>query len=52
MKQHLSDLSEFGKVTLSGKVPVTGRVRDQAKELIAELEALGAVPAKRMKVAA
>ncbi len=52
MKQHLSDLSEFGKLTLSGKVPVTGRVGDQAKELIAELKALGAVPAKRMKVAA
>ena len=52
MKQHLSDLSEFGKLTLSGKVPMTGRVGDQAKELIAELKTLGAVPAKRMKVAA
>lgn len=52
MKQHLSDLSEFGKLTLSGKVPVTGRVGDQAKALIAELKVLGAVPAKRMRVAA
>lgn len=52
MKQHLSDLSEFGKLTLSGRVPVTGRVGDQAKELIAEMKVLGAVPAKRMRVAA
>lgn len=52
MAQHLSDLSEFGKLTLSGRVPVTGRVGDQAKELIAEMKKLGAVPAKRMKVAA
>lgn len=52
IKQHLSDLSEFGKLTLSGKVPVTGRVGDQAKALIAELKALGAMPSKRMKVAA
>jgi len=52
MKQHLSDLSEFGKLTLSGRVPVTGKVGEQAKELIAEMKALGAVPAKRARVAA
>lgn len=52
MKQYLSDLSEFGKLTLSGRVPVTGRVGDQAKELIGEMKALGVVPARRMKVAA
>ncbi len=51
MRQHLSDLSEFGKLTLSGRVPVTGRVGDQAKKLIDEIKALGAVPSKR-KVAA
>ncbi len=52
MNQHLSDLSEFGKLTLSGRVPVTGRVGDQAKELIGEMRKLGAVPSKRIKVAA
>lgn len=52
MKQHLSDLSEFGKLTLSGKVPVSGRVGGQAEQLIVEMRKLGAVPSKRMKVAA
>ena len=51
-KQHLSDLSEFGKLTLSGRVPVTGKVGDQAKKLIAEMKTLGVVPAKRVRVAA
>lgn len=51
MRQHLSDLSEFGKLTLSGRVPVTGKAGDQAKKLIDEIKALGAVPSKR-KVAA
>lgn len=47
MSQHLSDLSEFGKLTLSGHVPVTGRVGTQANLLIKEMIALGAVPKLR-----
>ena len=52
MEQHLSDLSEFGKLTLSGSVPVSGRVGGQAANIIAELVALRAVPAKPAKKAA
>lgn len=52
MKQHLSDLSEFGKLTLSGRVPVTGRVGGQAQELINEMRKLGAVPSRRARIAA
>ena len=47
LNQHLSDLSEFGKLTLSGKVPVTGRVGDQAQGLISEMRQLGVVPARK-----
>lgn len=46
IEQHLSDLSEFGKLTLSGRVPVTGRVGEQALGIINELVALRAIPAK------
>lgn len=52
MAQHLSDLSEFGKLTLSGKVPVTSRVGEQAQALIAEMRKLGAVPARKARIAA
>jgi chromosome partitioning protein len=52
MTQHLSDLSEFGKLTLSGKVPVTGKVGDQAQELISEMRKIGAVPHRKARLAA
>jgi chromosome partitioning protein len=52
MTQHLSDLSDFGKLSLSGKVPVTGKVGSQATKIIAELVALHAVPAKPTRRAA
>jgi chromosome partitioning protein len=50
MEQHLSDLSEFGKLSLSGNVPTNGKVGGQAAKIIGELVALRAVsanPAKR-----
>jgi len=47
MKQYLSDLSEFGKLTLSGKVPVTGRVGWQTGKLIDEIMVLGGIPSLR-----
>src|SRR3954471_3925211 len=52
LTQHLSDLSEFGKITLSGHVPVTGRVGMQADRIIDELIAAKAVPAKPRRDAA
>jgi chromosome partitioning protein len=52
IEQHLSDLSEFGKLSLSGRVPVTGKVGEQAQQMVAELVALHAVPAKPGRKAA
>jgi chromosome partitioning protein len=52
MEQYLSDLSEFGKLTLSGKVPVSGKVGEQANRMISELVQLGAIPAAPAKEAA
>jgi chromosome partitioning protein len=46
MRQHLSDLSDFGKLTLTGRVPTIGKVGEQAATMIEELIALKAVPAK------
>jgi chromosome partitioning protein len=43
LKQHLSDLSEFGKLTLSGKVPISGKIGLQADRLIEEMIAMGAI---------
>ena len=48
LKQHLSDLSDFRKFTVSGFVPVSGRVADQANAIIEELIALAAIPATAM----
>jgi chromosome partitioning protein len=45
-EQHLSDLSEFGKLSLSGRVPLTGKVGGQALIIVEELIALRAIPAK------
>ena len=44
--QHLSDLSDYRKFTVSGSVPVTGRIADQANALIDELVAIEAIPAR------
>lgn len=44
LEQHLSDLSDFRKFTVSGSVPVTGRIADQAGSIIRELIAIGAIP--------
>ena len=52
LEQHLSDLSEFGKLSLSGRVPVTGKVAEQAQQIVAELVALRAVPVKPRRKAA
>lgn len=52
MEQHLSDLSEFGKVSLSGRIPLNGKVGEQAQRLVAELVALRVVPAKPERRAA
>lgn len=43
LEQHLSDLSDFRKFTVSGAVPVTGRIAEQANAIIRELTAIGAV---------
>jgi len=45
LEQHLSDLSEFGKLSLSGKVPLSGKIGGQADRMIRELAAMGAIPA-------
>jgi len=42
--QHLTDLTEFQKMTFTGVVPTTGRIADEAKQIIAELIQLKAVP--------
>jgi hypothetical protein len=52
VEQHLSDLSEFGKLTLSGRVPVSGKVGEQAMSIIGELIALRAIPSKPARKAA
>jgi chromosome partitioning protein len=52
IEQHLSDLSDFGKLSLSGRVPVTGKVGGQALNIVEELIALRAVPAQPAQRAA
>ncbi|MGI4806997.1 MAG: ParA family protein [Janthinobacterium lividum] len=49
IEQHFSDLAEFGKQSLSGKVPTAGRAGGQATEMIKELVALKSVPTKPQK---
>jgi chromosome partitioning protein len=50
--QHLSDLSEFGKMTLTGRVPLVGKIGSQVNRMIAELIELGAVPERASRRAA
>ena len=46
LSSYLSDLSDFGKMTLSGRVPLSGKVRLQVGKILDELIALKAIPAK------
>ena len=48
LEQHLSDLSEYRKFTVSGAVPITGRVAEQVTAIIHELAAIGAVAPKHI----
>ncbi len=43
--QHLSDLSDYRKFTVSGSVPVAGRLGEQAGAVIRELVTVGAIAA-------
>jgi chromosome partitioning protein len=49
LSSYLSDLSDFGKMTLSGRVPLSGKVSLQVRKIIKELMALKAIPAKPTK---
>ena len=44
LSSYLSDLSEFGKLSLSGRVPLSGKVAQQAASIIRELIGLNAIP--------
>lgn len=50
--QYLSDLSDFGKLSLSGRVPLSGKVSLQTGKIIDELVELGALPARPTRKAA
>ena len=52
LKQFFSDLSDFGKLTLSGRVPMSGKVSLQTNQLIDELIGQGALPSKPARSAA
>jgi chromosome partitioning protein len=52
LNQYLSDLSDFGKLSLSGRVPLSGKVAMQTGKIIDELIELGAVPAQPTRRAA
>ena len=45
LTQTLGDLADFTKLSFSGVVPQGGRIAEQARSLIAELVAKGAIPA-------
>lgn len=45
LDQHLSDLSDYRKFTVSGSVPITGRIAEQANAIIRELVVIGVVSA-------
>ena len=52
LRQHLSDLSDFRKFTVSGVVPVSGRVGEQVDEIIGEMAEIGVLPAAPVQEAA
>lgn len=52
LESYFADLSDFGKLTLSGKVPISGKLGLQIGKVIDELIGLGAIPAKPARKAA
>lgn len=52
LDQHLSDLTEYSKMSFTGAVPVSGRIGSEVANIIAELVALGAIPTQGAQVAA
>ena len=44
--QHVSDRADFAKLTYSGEVPRTGRIRQEADEIVKELQRMKAIPAR------
>jgi chromosome partitioning protein len=52
LDQYLSDLSDFGKLSLSGRVPLSGKVGLQTGKMVDELMKLGAIPTKPTRRAA
>lgn len=47
LAQHLSDLSDFGKFTMSGAVPTVGRLGSQTGKIVTELATLGVIPPRQ-----
>jgi chromosome partitioning protein len=52
LESYFADLSDFGKLTLSGKVPISGKLGLQIGRVVDELIGLGAIPAKPARKAA
>ena len=52
LENFLPDLSDFGKLTLSGKVAMSGKIGLHTGKVVDELISLGAVPAKPARKAA
>jgi chromosome partitioning protein len=47
LEHAFSDLADFTKLSFSGSVPISGRIGEQASNLILELVGKGAIPARR-----
>ena len=48
LDQHLSDLSDYRKFTVSGSVPISGRIAEQVTAVIHELAVIGAIAPKHV----
>ena len=46
LTQHVSDRADFAKLTYSGEVPRTGRIRQEADEIVKELTRMNAIPVR------
>jgi chromosome partitioning protein len=46
LAQHVSDRADFAKLTYSGDVPRSGRIRQEADEIVKELVRMKAIPAR------
>lgn len=44
--QHVSDRADFAKLTYSGEVPRVGRIRQEANEIVKELQYMKVIPAR------